>query len=68
MKWNWIKDGGPLPTEYENVLCYCVDTDYLFVGYIRPKWGWAVTHDDDDTNPPDAWCRIETPPLPNEVK
>lgn len=71
MKWNWIKDGGLLPTEYDEVLCYCADTDYSFVGYrwvnLRGSSSWSVVHNDQGVNPPDAWCYIEGPVKPDHV-
>jgi hypothetical protein len=70
MKWNWIKDGGPPPTEYEYVLCAeeLSDGDFFYLfGWWFSKRGWIYAHNHPNNGtPPDAWCYIKPPVKPSE--
>lgn len=79
MKWNWIKDGGPLPKPLEDVLCYEVNykgEDFFYVacfsgeniGYRDYNVGqdWIMSYTGEWGFPPEAWAYLEPPVKPSE--
>jgi hypothetical protein len=78
MKWNWIKNGGPLPKPLEDVLCYDVDyksADFFYVACFSGETrdydvglDWIISYTGENIWPPEAWAYLEPPVKPSEDK